>query len=111
MKQAEGSPGPRSMPPPWCRRCTDPHCICTSAEAALLPSERGVDASPASLQPVGPSEAAMLPTRGQPHGNGSVSRSRSCKQLSKFNVTVSHYKLKPKSRSRRNAVYGGSDTT
>lgn len=53
----------------------------------------------------------MLPTRGQPHGNGSVSRSRSCKQLSKFNVTVSHYKLKPKSRSRRNAVYGGSDTT
>lgn len=47
----------------------------------------------------------MLPTGSQPHGNGSVSRS--CKQLSKFNVTVSHYKLKPESRSRRNAVYGG----
>lgn len=35
----------------------------------------------------------MLPTGGQPHGNGSVCRS--CKQLSKFSVPTSHYELKP----------------
>lgn len=45
------------------RRCTDPHCICTSAEAALLPSERGADAKPGSLQPVGPTRGGHAAQR------------------------------------------------